>query len=239
MTFDVHASYDQLNAGDHDHRFYAALAQERAARRVLDLGCGTGGLACLLARNGHEVIAVDPDPGMLHVARARPGAAHVDWRLGTSDSVLTAGADLAVMTGHVAQVFVDDDAWCTTLRHLHQALVPGGTLAFETRNPAARGWQAWTREETLQTVSTPEGPVEVWHEVVDVDLPRVAYDTLTRNLATGEQTTTREVLAFRGREALRATVREAGYAVVDEFGDWSRSPVTPSSPELIVIAHRA
>jgi SAM-dependent methyltransferase len=238
MPFDVHRAYDQLNAGDHDHQFYAALAHELAAPRVLDLGCGTGALACLLARTGHEVLAVDPDPGMLAVARARPGAGLVEWRLGTSRDALTAGAQLAVMTGHVAQVFVDDEAWRTTLQELHRALTPGATLAFETRNPAARGWQAWTREATSRTVSTADGRFEVWHEVVAVDLPRVTYDTLTRDLDTGEQTRTRDVLAFRSRSAVLEAVRHTGFAITDEFGDWSRSPVTPSSPELIVIARR-
>ena len=238
MPFDFPSAYDELNAGDHDHRFYAALAQEVGARRLLDLGCGTGVLACLLAAQGHEVVAVDPDPGMLAVARGRPGADLVDWRLGTSDRALTAGADLAVMTGHVAQVFVDDEEWRTTLQHLHDALVPEGTLAFETRNPTARGWEGWTREATVRTVSTPHGPVEVWHEVIDVDLPRVTYDTLTCNVTTGEQTRIRDVLAFRSRAAVLETLRDAGYTVTDELGDWSRRPVTPSSPEIIVIARR-
>jgi hypothetical protein len=46
------------------------------------------------------------------------------------------------------------------------------------------------------------------------------------------------VLAFRGREDLHDALRGAGFAVGAEFGDSSRSPVTPSSPELIVVAHR-
>src|SRR6476646_7199341 len=106
------------------------------------------------------------------------------------------------MTGHVAQVFVDDEAWRTTLQHLHQALTPEGTLAFESRNPTARGWEAWTREATRRTVSIAQGRFEVWHEVIDVDLPRVTHDTLARDLRTGEQTRTRDVLAFRSHAQL-------------------------------------
>jgi hypothetical protein len=38
-----------------------------------------------------------------------------------------------VMTAHVAQFFTDDDEWGELLRALHNALVPGGRLAFDSR----------------------------------------------------------------------------------------------------------
>jgi hypothetical protein len=33
-------------------------------------------------------------------------------------------------------------------------------------------------------------------------------------------------------------LREAGYRIDGWFGDWDRTPVTPSSPEVIVVATR-
>jgi SAM-dependent methyltransferase len=101
VPFDFPSAYDALNADDHDYRFYAALAHEVRARHVLDLGCGTGVLARLLASNGHAVVAIDPDPDMVRVARAKPGTERVDWRLGYCDNADTASAELAVMSGHV------------------------------------------------------------------------------------------------------------------------------------------
>lgn len=147
-------------------------------------------------------------------------------------------AQLAVMTGHVAQVFVGDGAWLTALRDLHRALVPGGLLAFESRNPGARKWEAWTREQTLRTVETPEGAVEFWHETAAVDLQRVSYDTLTRNLRTGEATTSRDVLAFRDERTIRADLEHAGFEIGHVYGDWDRSAPAIASPELIMIARR-
>jgi SAM-dependent methyltransferase len=238
VPFDFHAAYDELNADDQDHRFYATLAQEVPARRVLDLGCGTGTLARLLAAQGHAVVAIDPDPDMLRVARSRPGAEQVDWRLGYADAADPAGVDLAVMSGHVAQVFTEEADWESVLRHLHGALGPGGTLAFETRNPGARGWERWNRLATLRTVSTDEGPVQLWHETVQVALPLVTYDTLTRNLSSGHQTRDRDVLAFRDVDALGTSLRRAGFEVTGTYGDWSRTPVTDASPEIVVTARR-
>jgi len=238
VSFDFQEAYDELNPAHDDYRFYAALARELSSTRVLDLGCGTGVLALLLAARGHAVVGIDPDPDMLRVARAKPGAEQVDWRLGYSDSAETGSVDLAVMTGHVAQVFVEDEDWHAVLRHLHRALAPGGTLAFETRNPGARGWEVWTREATLRTVHTDAGSVEFWHETVEVDLPRVTYDTCTRNLGTGEESRTRNRLAFRDHDTVRASLSYAGFAIATEVGDWSKRPLTDASPEIVVVASR-
>lgn len=236
MTFDYQAAYDELNAADHDYRFYAALVDEVAADRVLDLGCGTGTLARLVAGAGHQVVGIDPDEEMLDVARSKPAAEAVDWRLGYSDAADAGWADLAVMSGHVAQLFVDDTSWATVLDDLRRALRTGGTLAFESRNPAARGWERWTREATLRTVSTDDGPVELWHETLEVSLPQVTYATYDKNLATGAEACTQETLAFRDAQALTASLDRAGYDVVSILGDWTRAPVTDTSPEVIAIA---
>lgn len=50
--------YDPLDPDRSDLEAYAALADEFGAAAVLDVGCGTGTLACLLAARGLEVIAV-------------------------------------------------------------------------------------------------------------------------------------------------------------------------------------
>jgi len=238
VSFDFQAAYDELNPADEDYRFYAALAASAGVSRAVDLGCGTGTLARMLASGGAAVTGVDPDPDMLRVARAKDPDGRVDWRLGHSDAIEPGSADLAVMSGRVAQVFTEDDAWLAAVRDLHQALVPCGLLAFESRNPAARKWEAWTRELTLRIVETPDGAVEFWHETADASLPLVSYDTLTRNLRTGQATVTRDVLAFRNEPALRAALEHAGFDVQHVYGNWDRTTPAASSPELIVIARR-
>src|SRR5690349_10474165 len=150
---------------------------------------------------------------MLRVARGKPGAEAVDWRLGYVDCADASSVDMVVMTGHVAQVFIEDEDWQGVLAQLHRALLPGGTLAFEVRNPAARSWEAWTREKTLRVVDTDEGQVEFWHDTVDVDLPRVTYDTFTKNCDSGVESRTRNDLAFRNQQALRASLLSTNYDI--------------------------
>lgn len=82
--------------------------------RVLDLGCGPGTDARLLAAAGYTVDAVDPSPGMVAVARARGVAARVADRpldrgydLVLSDfGALNAAPDLHRVAGWIADALV-------------------------------------------------------------------------------------------------------------------------------------
>jgi len=142
------AVYDALGPDRADTDFYLDLAAEPAASSVVDIGCGTGLLACELAQRGHAVTGVDPAAAMLDVARHRPGTDRVRWIEGEAAALGSGRADLAVMSGHVAQVIADDDRWEATLDAIREALRPGGWMAFESRDPDARGWEAWTRRDS-------------------------------------------------------------------------------------------
>ena len=163
------AVYDPLDPDRSDLDVYAAIATELGARTVLDLGCGTGTFAVLLAGRGFDVTGVDPALASLDVARRKPGADGVRWVHGEIEAVADLRFDLVTMTGNVAQVFVGDEAWRSMLATALSVLRPGGHLVFETRDPAREAWREWTREESTTVVDTPwEGRVESWVEVTDV-----------------------------------------------------------------------
>ncbi len=120
------AIYDALNPFAADTTFYIGLAAELSPSSISDIGCGTGLLTCELAHRGHEMIGVDPSRAMLAVARHRPGGELVRWVEGDASQLDESQVDLAIMTGHVAQVIADDETWHKTLAAIHRALRPGG-----------------------------------------------------------------------------------------------------------------
>ena len=231
------ATYDAENAGRDDIDWYLALAQRLGARDIVDLGCGTGVLAVDLAARGHRVIAIDPAAAMLEIARARPGGARVTWILGDATAMPPGAADLVLMTGHVAQVFLTDDDWAAVLRHAHRAARAGGHLAFETRNPAARAWTRWTREASLGRYAR-DGSYAFtsWVETVEVANGIVRYDAYTVFDATGEALVAAGALRFRTSAELESSLAAAGFTAPMLSGDWDGSPVGSASPELIVVA---
>ena len=68
--------YDPFEQDRSDLAAYVDLVDELGARSVLDVGCGTGTLACSLAQRGVTVVGVDPATASLEVARRKPGERH-------------------------------------------------------------------------------------------------------------------------------------------------------------------
>src|SRR5262249_30654291 len=159
--------YDPLDPDRSDLDAYVSIVEELGARRVLDVGCGTGTFACLLGLRGIDVVGVDPARASLDVARTKAGADRVRWILGDALSLPTLQVDLATMTGNVAQVFLTDEEWAATLAGVRAALRPGGALVFETRVQTRRAWEEWTPERTRTRTEIPGvGAVETWGTLV-------------------------------------------------------------------------
>jgi SAM-dependent methyltransferase len=232
------ALYDIENPRGADTDFYLRLAADLGARTILDLGCGTGLLTRELALDGRQVIGVDPSPAMLALARRQPGAERVQWIEGTASDLGRAEADLLVMTGNVAQVFLDDAEWEATLRDIHAALRPGGHLAFESRNPDDRAWERWNREATYEQFDSPYGPMECWLEVVNVGNDRVLFKAYNIFKATGEVVVAQSELRFRSLAEITDSLHTTGFTVEQVYGDWERGPLTRSSKVMIFVARR-
>lgn len=228
--------YDAAFGWGHDDDFFLSVVNETPGARVLDLGCGTGRLALGIATAGHTVTGVDPARASLDAARAKPGSDRVTWIEGTSPILPGACFDVAVMTSHVAQFFVTDDEWGRALADLKRALVRGGRLVFDTRDPRARGWERWNPADSRREVTLPDGcRVVFWIDVTDVRDGAVTFD-IRYAFGDGTELLSTATLRFRTEEEVRSSLRTVGFAVERIYGGWHREPVGADDGELLVIA---
>ncbi|WP_026550706.1 class I SAM-dependent methyltransferase [Arthrobacter sp. Br18] len=234
--------YDSDNPDGADSDFFRSLADDLDARKVVDLGCGTGLLTVTFSTAGRDVVGIDPSPAMLGAARARRGAENVSWVLGDSRDIGDAQADLVVMSGNVAQ-HITGKAWHQALRDIRNGLLPGGTLAFERRNPLARAWEQWTRENTYGTRNTAIGELVEWYEVTSVDR-RGDVSFTSHNLLTAsggekpEAITEHLTLSFLGREEVSADLEASGFHLTGIWSGWHREPMEAESPLMVFEARR-
>lgn len=205
--------YDILDPDRSDLDTYLAVAEEFGARSVLDVGCGTGTFAILLAQRGIQVTGVDPAGASLDVARGKEYADQVTWVHGDATVLPPLQVDLATMTANVAQVFLTDEDWAATLRGIRAALRPGGHLVFETRVPQRRAWEGWTPEATRATTDVPGlGPLTEWMEVTEVrEDPLLVSFTAHNEFPDGQDVVSTSTLRFRSHEELDASLEEAGF----------------------------
>lgn len=127
------------------YRRVAELA-DVADARVLDVGCGTGGVALACAERGASVIGIDRDPGMLDIAAAKPapGSGSVGWlELGAAeieDRFAPESFDAVVSCLVFSEMSPDERRY--VLGVLHSRLRAGGRLVIadevEPRGPGPR-----------------------------------------------------------------------------------------------------
>lgn len=205
--------YDVDNAPADDHVYYRALADEIAARKIIDLGCGTGLLTRALATSGRVVVGVDPSPTMLAYARRQPGASPVTWIQGDASVLSRAGdADLVVSTGNT-MMHICPGAYPQVLKSLRDALKPGGVISFDTRNPTARQWQYWSPPDVHTERDTSFGHPREWH--------------------VWRSARSETVLHFRTAEDIAGDLERAHFGYIEVHGGWHEEPVAADSRPLV------
>ena len=109
-------------------RWRPAVASLAGAGVVVEIGAGTGTQSLLLAGEGGEVVAVDPDRSALEIARAKDGADRVRWLEGMADALpLESGSADAVVMALMLH-HLDGAGKQAALREAARVLRPGGRL---------------------------------------------------------------------------------------------------------------
>ena len=137
------ASYDRLT-NDVDYEatveFYMQILRREGLqpRTAVDLACGTGSVALLLAKRGLCVTGVDMSEDMLTVA----------WKKATEleeppmfvcqklqQLQLPRGVDLAVCALDSVDYILDPEDCAEAIRRIYKALNPGGIFIFDVNTP--------------------------------------------------------------------------------------------------------
>ena len=150
------ATYDQAKArNDVYYRSLKALFNKAVPpplrRRVLEVGCGTGGV--LAALEPDAGLGVDISERMIDKARSRfAGAGNLSFKVADATEVAALGPFDAVIS---ADVFEHVPDWQAVARAMIGACRPGGAVVISTPNP---GWAVplWVLEKTR--LKMPEGP---------------------------------------------------------------------------------
>jgi ubiquinone/menaquinone biosynthesis C-methylase UbiE len=106
------------------------LAELPAQARIADVGAGTGTFAIELAAAAAAatVVAVDGDPEVLALARAKDGAAAVEWKQGLASALPLAEASCDRVAMSLLLHHLDADGKRAALAEARRVLRPGGRL---------------------------------------------------------------------------------------------------------------
>ena len=136
-------SYDRLT-NDVDYEavvaFYRQILQREGVtpRTAVDLACGTGSVAILLAEQGLQVTAVDMSEDMLTVANQKADGMENPPRFvrqPLQELKLPRGVDLAVCALDSLDYITDPADCAQAIKRIYKALNPGGIFIFDVNTP--------------------------------------------------------------------------------------------------------
>ena len=222
--------YDIQNPWRQDFTYCTRAAQ--GARRVLDIGCGTGMLTVHLAKTA-TVTGLDPAQAMLDIATERTGGDKVRWICGdVREMALAETFDLIVLTGHAFQTLITDADQAAALAAIKMHLAPGGQLIFDSRNPEFRVWESWTQNDVTTFEDPQLGTIEQTSTYA-MDGEVLTYVDTYRIVETGASFPSSCRIRFRPKAGLDKALNEAGLAASPCFGDWRGAKVQAANPELV------
>jgi SAM-dependent methyltransferase len=224
-----------------DVTFYRELARRRlgVGGRILELGAGTGRVTVALARDGHEVVAIDRSPEMLARLRSRVGAlpAAVARRITVASGDLRdfkaphyERFPLVIAAFNVLEHLYTRGEVAACLRRVHTCLAAGGAFAFDVQLPDL-AWLArdpskrWARTRFTDPTT---GRATYYSTNHDYDpIGQIALIRLYYEPADGVGPTTIVKLSQRKffPAELEALVAHAGFRVEARYGDFAWHPL--------------
>jgi 2-polyprenyl-3-methyl-5-hydroxy-6-metoxy-1,4-benzoquinol methylase len=209
---------------------------------VLEIACGSGLVTIPVAAQGSYVTGVDLARPMLEHARKKAEAQglHIRWVEADARSFdLETRYQFIFITGNAFQAFLRREDQEALLASVKRHLVSDGIFAFETRNPSGHDLTNQTEEEFDQSYLSVEGhTVSVSFTQMYDPIAQVIYWTSYRRWNDGERHHTKEThiaCRFIYPQELEALLHYNGFHIIQQFGNWNKEVLSPSSPSIISI----
>jgi SAM-dependent methyltransferase len=249
MTYSTFARYYDLENAEftEDLDYWLELAEEYGDP-ILELGCGTGRVLLNLARRGHTLIGLDNAPEMLARLQARLGAA-TGRHLAAAPTLVEADMQtfdlgqtfkLALMPFNTFMHLLTAEAQLATLTRIRRHLTPGAALALDMPNPG-EAYAAHEQGLTLErTFADGERTVQQFATLAVDRAAQVAritwlYDS-TGPAGDVQRTIVPLTLRYTFPGEMRLLLERAGFAQMQLYGDYDRSPYLDGAPRMLVLA---
>lgn len=239
--------FDRIAASIEDlHESVVESLAVRPGERALDLGCGTGRVAELMAPSGADVVGIDLAPGLIETAKARAAerGLDIDYRVGDCEQLEDPDSSYDAVGSSVGIMFAPDHQAAAS--ELARITKPGGRIALANWTPGPGVQDLFKVMLPFQPAPPPSSPFD-WGDEAKVGgllgdafelsfetrLNTITYDSVeaywqdfTQNY--GPTRSLYESLGDRGEEMHQAWL--------DAFGD--ERPHTVRRPYLLVSGRR-
>ena len=229
------ASYDRLtNDVDYsrivDFYFQILQSEDFTPRTAVDLACGTGSVALLLAQRGLRVVAVDMSEEMLCEAMLKAMKAidagqirempqYICQRLEKLN--LARGVDFAVCALDSIDYITDPAACAEAMKRIYKVLNPGGCFIFDVNTPEklrAMDGQVFLDED--------DDVYCVWRGSFDAETNICSYgmDLFQRNGNVWKRSFEEHCEYAYTQDQLICYLKDAGFTHIQVYGDGKMEP---------------
>ncbi len=216
-----------------DTEFITQLLHLSPSARVLDVPCGEGRIARVLAGRGYQVTGVDGTASFLDNARRHADAEQlsIQWEHRDMRDIIWQDTFDGAVCWWGSFGYFDDDGNEQFLRGVFRALKPGGRLVLETLITETilpvfqeRGWQQIGELLLLE---------RRWYDCVH---SRVGTEwTMIHGGKTDTQTTSIRIYTYRELSALFTNV---GFILSDAYDTRSRQPFAFGARRLTIVVQK-
>jgi len=125
-----HKMYQSFIDYDEEYQYYKALLDQQKAKRILEVGCGTGQLASRFLRDGYTYTGIDISTRMLEYARKEMPSRHF-LQMDMRDITLSESFDAVIITARSLSYVLTNNDVMATFQSIRKVLQNGGVLMFD------------------------------------------------------------------------------------------------------------